>query len=306
MKTNKIDLIRKRPLTPRFQMIYLKVKNIIKGQFDLKLVYHSFPEQGFKNENVFKSLLKNNSPLYLLDKLVFPVYLNDLMIGIVEIKDGQKLAKKQVALVKSLVELLSISQNNSSKLEALTIAEEQMARNHQESQSNLVFLKPNKGVVTTAESGGSKKSEGPWLEFSALIKSNSYNDIRMMAQELHSMSSRYAFINSDDLELHGLNLESFNEMGPITLLVPELSHLGQSEIQLLHQVILQDSEAPQLLPKIFLGSIYSIETLIKGHMLNDEVLKKLGLFNMDKSFFDLKKSGLNQFFYTELQKRWPQ
>ena len=305
MKTNRLDLKIKRPLTPRFQMIFERIKKIANKQFNLELVYSPFSNkethEDINNNNIYQSLLKNNSPLYLLDKIIFPVYMNDLIIGSVEAYGGQTLSKKQTFIIKNLIDLLSINDFNSPQLEALTQTEEQMAKSENNENTNLVFL--NKKRTITAKPSNNNSMQTPPITFSinhsCLITSNSYNDIRMMAQEVHSRSTKYAFIGHDDLELDLLSLDEINEMGPITLVVSEVSQLSNKELKVIKEVLNQENDGS--LPRVLLGTIYPLQTLLESQVLSNKDLLSLSLLEMTKTFFEIKKEGLSQFFFSRLK-----
>ena len=301
MDKNKVDLIAPRAPKPHFQMVLFRVIKIVKKLFDAELKYKSFPIKGVTNQTILITLLKKNNPLILIDKAVFPVYLNGLIIGIAEVKSVKQLNKSQLSKLKDLVGLLCLEEQESDKLGVLKRIENQFALTsaNQSDNSNVLMLSKYRTPERTIPPKFNFISENssPILDFSSIITARSYDDILKLAHELHYYSKRYAFLRFDDLDIEHNKIDELSSIGPVSLFIPEIKELTQPQLQIVKYLLTQH-ESPDT-PKVIIGTVDDRATFIQN--LGMQIFNDIAYFNMENSFEDYKESGLFNFLTTEMK-----
>jgi len=119
-----------------------------------------------------------------------------------------------------------------------------------------------------------------------LIESESFSDIKRLAQELHELSGRYAFVYFGDLTL--ARPTDLLELGAITLFIPDITALNRNQQNLLKVYFTQRPIALAEGPQIIAGSIWSFTDLRDQKRVDAELLKcvSVGYLRMSRPYED--------------------
>ncbi|MCB0414975.1 MAG: hypothetical protein KDD50_11615, partial [Bdellovibrionales bacterium] len=190
-----------------------------------------------------------NNPVYLMDKVIVPIFNSDLMVGIVELKDAHHLPKNQIEIIKNLVELPSFSSEASQKLNSLIKLEHNLMSNEIKNANNVIPFHPSSPSFLNPlpEKKFSLFSTKKLTDYSTLILANSYSNIEAMSQEIHYRSERYALLPFDDIDIRQSTPPELLELGSISLFVPEIKDLSEDQRNTLERVLRlpQDQEGPR-------------------------------------------------------------
>lgn len=162
--------------------------------------------------------------------------------------------------------------------------------------SNVIPLRRTRSV-----SGNLLRPRKRWtLKLDCLIEGVNDEEIHKMASELHDQSSRYAFVNYQELDASMRLVPSdLLELGAITLFVPSLLEVTRAEQQVLKYIASLDTEER---PLLMVGSVQSYSELLGETKIDSELLTYLvrAYIKLTRPFNEYKEQGLIQYFLDSL------
>lgn len=184
-----------------------------------------------------------------------------------------------------------------SRGEGLARLENRLQTAMEETPSNVIPLRRTQGRGSEMNLPKRKR----WtLRLDCLIEGADPLEIHKMASELHDQSSRYAFVNYQDLDKNERLMPSeLLELGAITLFVPNVLELSRSEQQVLKYIA---SLATEERPLMMVGSLLPYAELLSEPRVDSEFLGLLvrAYIKLTRPFKEYKEQGLIQYFLDSL------
>lgn len=138
------------------------------------------------------------------------------------------------------------------------------------------------------------------LKVDCLIEGTDFEEIHKMALELHTQSSRYAFLDYTEIDAQKRMIPSeLLEMGAITLFIPNILELTRYEQQVLRHIIDQDTLNR---PLLMVGSLMTYSQLRGEPSVDSEFLALLSraYIKLTRPFREYKEQGLIKYFLDSL------
>jgi len=143
------------------------------------------------------------------------------------------------------------------------------------------------------------------LKLDCLIEAKYLSEIHKMATELHTQSSRYAFLDIRDLDPAArTRLPDLLSLGAVNLFVPDVLHLSMREQEVLKDLMWIDS---QQRPLLMVGTTmpYSDLRSVAGVHLEFLALLSRAYIKLTKPFQEYKRQNLIHYFLDSLANRPP-
>lgn len=138
------------------------------------------------------------------------------------------------------------------------------------------------------------------LKMDCLIEGTDSLEIHKMALELHSQSSRYAFLDYSEIDSKKRLVPSeLLEMGAVTLFIPNILELSRYEQQVLRHIVDQDTLNR---PLLMVGSLLPYSQLRGEPNVDSEFLALLSraYIKLTRPFQEYKEQGLIKYFLDSL------
>lgn len=190
--------------------------------------------------------------------------------------------------------LLARSCDLSAKVEYLDRFERKLCQASEDLPSNVISFRRKR--LPQSEVPRRKRT----MRMDCLIESLHVSEAHKMAMELHSQSSRFAFVNYPDLnESERRRLSSLLSLGPIHLFIPNLLQLSQVEQDALLQLISQPHEDR---PLIMACSPLPYADLRNVPLLNLQLVQSLSraYIKLTRPFREYRDQGLIHYFLDTL------
>lgn len=225
----------------------------------------------------------------------FPVYRDQMIVGTAVIS-GVSLQDCDLSDdLKQWIELYIEAYNfsiqayehneNIQKIETYLIAQEEIPK----PLSNVISLQQRRSKSDTLQMKNRSHLRAGFAQ-SYLIESTDMMEAFKLAQEIHHISGRFAFISLTDLV--PVSASSFLELGDVTIWIKELAELTHEHQEACR---LHLEQKPEVNNSHFIAcSQYSSQDLIEKFQFCPELLKELqkSFIKMKKSFSDYKRMGL--------------
>lgn len=138
------------------------------------------------------------------------------------------------------------------------------------------------------------------LKSDCLIEAKDQDEIRKMAMEIHSQSSRVAFVDFYDLDVRiRQSLSQLISLGPITLYVADILKLSLYEQEILRHLM---NHPPLQRPLLMVGSVIPYSELRVQPEIDEEFLTLLAraYIKLTRPFSEYKEQGLIHYFLDSL------
>ena len=304
MNTPSWELQNIKDVRERLGSTFEQLHKLIHGYYGYDLKIKIFPSEPDYHERVLMNLIQKNFPLKMPDKMYFPVKVEDRMIGAIEILGTRQITLEKFERIKQTIDLvLTAKLQNSGELQMLKRLEAQLRQKLSPRAHNIVVLSDYRKVKSDNSQTIFPQAQRVAFNVPCLIRSSSAEDIPRMANEIHALSQRYAFLNIDDLDTRKMIPESFQDMGPVNIFIPELADLSAAHQSLIMNYLRYHRRKTS--PQIIAGSVHSNEDLTDKFGVSTELLTVLstGHLEMREPFQKIREKGITQFFYQCLVKR---
>lgn len=282
-----------------FQPTVSRLAELISRQFGCSFEFQARTDLE-REELEWNSLqhgLLSGQPISFGDWIFLPVFNGDTLAGAGRIERREKITENDLLYIHQMIRLVL-----ESRLEGLDRIDwldrcESMSRADREeaAQSNVIALNQfhrNKFPLPA-------KGRLDLLNFPFLIEAESESEAFKMAQEIHSMSQRYAFLPLQDLNAEALNsTESIEALGAITIYISDITQISRS--QQVRIAAFYASERTGDSPQFIVVSSLSVGELKQNPTILPQFLSAVttSYLAMNKPFAHYKKNNLMDFFYS--------
>jgi len=182
------------------------------------------------------------------------------------------------------------------KRDALERLQQQMERAlNGEMPSNVIALRRPQ-----SRTGRSTPEKMVRLKLDCLIEAVSTDEVKKMAMEIHSQSSRVAFVNYNDLDRKICqSISQLIGLGAITLYVPDIMELPLYEQEIFRHLMIHPALQR---PLLMVGSVIPYSELRTKQNIDEEFLTLLAraYIKLTRPFSEYKEQGLIHYFLDSL------
>jgi len=290
-----------------------RLSKLVRHRYGCDFEYEPFTENETSLLAPLSTDLKKGMPISSGDSVFFPVFSGDELAGAGYLSKPAPLSKSDVMYLHQIIRLvLESSLNSVDRLDILEEFESHLAEENQTAKASKPRTADKKVVSITSRQKNpfpltACADMGDELNFPFLIEGLSAIDIHKMAVEIHSRTSRYAF-----LHMHLINPEAFTStaaiaaLGPITIFIEDLQALSdgqKTQVANYYQAISRPKDGPQFIA----GSMKPITDLKHQSSAMSSLITVLsiGYLCMNHPFETYKRENLLDFFYENLMDRHP-
>ena len=276
-----------------------KVSKIAEQKYgcSVEFVYfNASTDQTDTYNTIFETIQRNIGAQFVIAQggILVPVYVDGELFGSIVIRDGMNVdplnfEDLHVFLESTLKDFIVKKE----KLRRMKI-EESLIKAHQNKNHNVVplFKNDNGEIVMSLSKSLSAKPENDHSWRSALfLTGGDYSQTRAIANEIHSLLNRNAFVPYSVLEMNSPRFsENLPALGKISIFVPEILDLSQKETAEIFNFIKNLSHKDH--PFFIISSQKSFDEISKEELLDPEFIAALKLFHLEFH----GKSNLKDFY----------
>jgi len=299
-----------------FNPTVARLGELVQKQYGCEFSYQNIDELNDEhglNGPLHTNLLRGDT-INAGDWVFFPIFLGAQLAGAARISRRDHLSNDDIKTLHQMIRMVLESKlHDIDRIEILDKLESHMLQMRDESQrlTNLIQFRDYQTnpfpIATTPpahQQPAVKNPIGGNLNFPFLIESRTADDIFKMAFEIHTRTTRYAFLPIEDISPHAFDsAEGLCGLGAITIFISDITQLN-FELQnklVSYYASARDRDCPQIIA----GSPVPISELKKSCKVSKDLLQSLmvGYLCMNQPFAVYKRENVLDFFYDSLTGR---
>ncbi len=277
-----------------------KVSKIAEQKYgcSIEFIYYDHSESNSEEYiNTFETIKRNAGAQFVIAQgaILVPVYIEGEIFGSIVVKDGMHVdplnfEDLHIFLDTTLKDFIIKKES----LRRIKIEESLMKAQSQKS-SNVIPLFKNthdEVVMSLKNNAALEKTDADQAWKAALfLTGGDYSQSRAIAHDIHSLLGRNSFVPYSILELNSPNLsESLSQLGKITIYVPEILDLAQTEIDEIFKYVQLCSNKEK--PFFIISSEKAFDDIANENLLEPEFISALRSFHLQFH----GKSNLKDFY----------
>lgn len=280
-----------------------KVSKIAEQKYGCSVEFVYLDAQNSDNKNyneIFETIQRNVGAQFVIAQGAFlvPVYVDGEIFGSIVVKDGMNVdplnfEDMHVFLDATLKDFIVKKE----KLRRIKIEESLLKASM---SSNVIPLFKNnfdEVVLSLSQKhmsmpGAVPENDVTW-KAALFLTGGDYSQTRAIANEIHSLLDRNAFVPYSVLEMNSPNFsENLPSLGRISIFIPEILDLAQNEVTEIFNFIKKHSHKDH--PFFIISSQKSFEEISKDALLDPAFIEALKKFHLE--FQGKSKSNLKDFY----------
>jgi hypothetical protein len=272
-----------------------KVSKIAEQKYgcSVEFVYLENVNSDTKYNEIFETIQRNVGAQFVIAEGAFlvPVYVDGEIFGSIVIKDGMNVdplnfEDLHVFLDATLKDFIVKKE----KLRRIKI-EESLLKASKLSNVIPLFKNGNEDVVMSL-SQKHMQNDQSWKS-ALFLTGGDYTQTRSIANEIHSLLDRNAFVPYSVLEMNSPNFsENLPSLGRISIFIPEILDLSRQEAAEIFNFIKNQSHRDH--PFFIISSQKSFDEILKEELLDPAFIEALKKFHLE--FQGKSKSNLKDFY----------
>lgn len=276
-----------------------KVSKIAEQKFGcvVEFVYYNNAHQSQDEtyNSIFEAIQRNIGAQFVIAQgsILVPVYVDNELFGSIVIKDGMNVDPLNFEDLHSFLETtLKDFIVKKEKLRRIKI-EESIMKAHSIKMDNVIPLFKNANdeiIMSLSRKTVANDMDHSWRS-ALFLTGGDYSQTRAIANEIHSLLNRNAFIPYSVLEMNSPRFsENLPALGKISIFVPEILDLSPAESKEIFNFIKNHSHRDH--PFFIISSQRSFDEISKEELLDPEFIAALKQFHLEFH----GKSNLKDFY----------
>lgn len=275
-----------------------KVSKIAEQKYgcSVEFIYYDKNNSESNNEeyiNTFETIHRNAGAQFVIAQgaILVPVYIDGEIFGSIVVKDGMHVdplnfEDLHIFLDSTLKDFIVKKE----RLRRIKI-EESLIKAQETSNVIPLFKNTNEEVVISLKNTSPANEIDQAWKAALFLTGGDYSQTRAIAHDIHSLLNRNSFVPYSVLELNSPNFSnSLSQLGKITVFVPEILDLSETETAEIFKYIQQCTNRDK--PFFIISSEKSFEDITNENLLDPELITTLRSFHLQFH----GKSNLKDFY----------